>query len=35
MKIDRQKNKEMQPTDNRVSMSTQHEDRFTPPQVKS
>ncbi len=35
MKKDRQKNKEMQPTDNRVSMSTQHEDRFAPPQVKS
>ena len=35
MKKDQQKNKEMQPTDNRVSMSTQHEDRFTPPQVKS
>lgn len=35
MKKDRQKNKEMEPTDNRLSMSTQHEDRFTPPQVKS
>lgn len=35
MKKDQQKNKEMQPTDNRLTMSTQHEDRFTPPQVKS
>ena len=35
MKKDRQKNKEMEPTDNRLSMSTQHEDRFTSPQVKS
>ena len=35
MKKDRRKNKEMEPTDNRLSMSTQHEDRFTPPQVKS
>ena len=35
MKKDRQKNQEMEPTENRLSMSTQHEDRFTPPQVKS
>ncbi len=35
MKKERQKNKEMQPSDNRLSMSTQHEDRFTPPQGKN
>ena len=35
MKKDRQKYKEMEPPDNRLSMSTQLEDRFTPPQVKS
>jgi hypothetical protein len=35
MKKERQKNKEMQPSDNRLSMSTQHEDRFAPPQGKN
>lgn len=35
MKKERQKNKDMQPHDNRLTMTTQHEDRFTPPQVKN
>ena len=35
MKKERQKNKEMQPSDNRLSMSPQHEDRFAPPQGKN
>ena len=34
MKKARQKNKEMQPSDNRLSMSTQLEERFTPPPGK-
>ncbi len=35
MRKDRKKDREMQPSDNRVTMSTQHEDRFTPPQGKN
>lgn len=35
MKKERKKDREMQPADNHVTMSTQHEERFTPPQVKS
>lgn len=35
MKKKQQKPEDMQPADNRLTMSTQHEDRFTPPQVKA
>ena len=35
MKKKQQKPEDMQPVDNRLTMSTQHEDRFTPPQVKA
>ncbi len=35
MKKYREKDEELRPKDNHMTMTTQHEDRFAPPQVKS